>query len=70
MYKKLKETRYKNKYTTRQMGGMLEISKPFYCQLENGTRRLSYDMAVKIARVFKTKPDKIFYNDHIEEKKY
>lgn len=70
MYKKLKELRYKNKYTTRQMGDVLEISKPFYSQLENGSRRLSYDMAVKIAQVFKTKPDKIFYDDHMEEKNY
>lgn len=70
MYKKLKEERYKNKYTAKQMSELLHISKPFYCQLENGSRRLSYDTAVKIAKIFKTRPDKIFYNDHIEEKKY
>jgi putative transcriptional regulator len=70
MYRKLKEIRYKNAYTTKQMAEMLDISKPFYCQLENGNRRLSYDMAVRISKIFVSKPDEIFYNDHIEEKKY
>ena len=33
-----------------------------YCQIENGQRRLSYQMAVKIAKIFNLKPDDIFYN--------
>ncbi|MEG0026124.1 MAG: helix-turn-helix transcriptional regulator [Bacilli bacterium] len=64
MYKKLKALRYKNKLTTKQMGDKLGISKPFYCQLENCTRRLSYDMAIKISAVFHVKPDHLFYQDH------
>lgn len=64
MYKKLKAMRYKNKYTTKQMSEMLGISKPFYCQIENRTRWLSYDMAVRIAEIFKVHPDYIFYKDH------
>lgn len=64
MYKKLKAIRYKNKYTTKQMGEMLGISKPFYCQIENQTRKLSYDMAVRIAEIFNVHPDYIFYKDH------
>lgn len=52
------------------MASFLGISKPFYCQLENGLRRLSYDMSVRISKLFNLKPDDIFYNDHVEEKKY
>lgn len=49
------------------MSEKLGISKPFYCQLENRTRRLSYTMAIKIAAIFKLKPDSVFYNDYVEE---
>lgn len=70
MYKKLKEFRAKYKYSTKQMADFLGISKPFYSQVENGLRRLSYDMAVRISLLFNTKPDEIFYNDHVKEKKY
>lgn len=69
MYKKLKELRQKNRYTTQIMADKLGISKAFYCQIENGVRRLSYDMAVRIGIVFNLKPDTIFYKDHIEYKK-
>lgn len=63
MYSKLKELRKKKKYTTQIMSDKLGISKPFYCQIENGTRRLSYRMAVKIADVFHKKPDYLFYDE-------
>lgn len=69
MYQKLKDLRKKKKYTTAIMAEKLEISKPFYCQIENQTRRLSYDMAVKIANVFGVHPDSIFYQDHINGEK-
>ena len=35
----------------------------FYWQIENDKRRLTYDMAMKIANFFKTTPDEIFYED-------
>lgn len=38
----------------------LGISKQYYSQLERGERRLTYDMALAIAKIFKTTPDKIF----------
>ena len=41
----------------------LGISKPFYWQIENGKRNLSYKMAIKIASIFNMKPDDIFYKD-------
>lgn len=67
MYSKLRQLRRKNKYTIKTMAGILNISKPFYSQLETGSRRLSYDMAIKISHIFKLKPDDIFYEDHIKQ---
>lgn len=43
------------------MANRLGISKPFYCQIETRKRRLSYEMACRIARVLDTTPDEIFY---------
>ena len=65
MHKKLKETRLKNHYTSKDMAEKLNISAPFYSQLENERRKLTYDMAIKIARIFKLKPDKLFYEEHV-----
>ena len=59
----LKAIRAKNGYTCEYMANHLNISKPFYWQIENGKRRLSYGMAVKIAKIFKMKPDDIFYEN-------
>ena len=64
MYQKLKEMRKKKKYTSQDMAEKLGISKPFYSQLENQMRRLSYDMAIQIADIFGKKPDQIFLEDH------
>lgn len=61
---KLKEVRKQNGYSSEQISKVLGISKPFYSQIENGKRRLSYDMAIKISKVFKMKPDDLFYEDH------
>lgn len=64
---KLKQARQKKGYTTTYMAEKLEISKPFYSQLENDRRTLSYKMAIKIADILKTKPDKLFY-DYFKER--
>lgn len=66
MYRKLKELRKKKGYTSQNMAEKLGISKPFYSQIENQMRKLSYDMAVQIAAVFNKKPDQIFLEDHKE----
>ncbi len=66
---KLKEARIKKGYTAKYMAEQLNISKPFYSQLENDRRTLSYIMAIKIADILKTKPDKLFYNDFKERMK-
>ena len=68
MNTKLKKLRLKNNYTSKYIAELLGISKPFYSQIENGRRRLTYDMAVRIATIFKMKPDEIFYEDHKEVK--
>lgn len=60
---KLKEIRNENNISMQEMSDKLGISKPFYSQLENGKRRLTYEMAVKIASIFNEKPDKLFYED-------
>lgn len=66
MYNKLKEVRYKNNMTLKEVADKVGISKPFYCQLENGNRRMLYETAVKIASVFNVKPDYLFYNDTLK----
>lgn len=60
---KLKKIRKEKKLTSKAMAEKLEISKAFYSQIENGTRKLSYDTAIKISIIFNSKPDKIFYDD-------
>lgn len=60
---KLKEIRTNRKYSYQYMAEKLNISKPFYWQIENNQRRLTYDMAVRIADIFNTTPDAIFYED-------
>ena len=65
MHNKLKEIRLKNHYAQRYMAEKLKISKPFYSFLENDKRILTYDMAIKIAKIFNTKPDRLFYEEHV-----
>ena len=61
MYSKLKKIRIKNNMTLVDVANRVGISKAFYCQIENGKRRLLYETAIKIAKVFGLKPDDIFY---------
>ena len=58
--KELKELRTKKNYTIYDMANMLNISSSHYSLLENKKRNLSYDMAIKIANIFDSKPDEIF----------
>ena len=61
---KLKNIRNNNKLTCQDIADKLNISKCFYWQIENDKRKLSYEMAVKIAKIFNKKPDDIFYEDY------
>lgn len=68
--KYLKKIRKENGYSCQNMADKLKISKPYYWQIEKGMRRLSYEMALKIANIFDMRPDDVFYNDFkFKEKK-
>ena len=64
---KLKLMRLKHQISYQQMANLLDISKPFYWQIENDQRRLNYDMAVKIAHIFQTTPDELFLDETLEK---
>ena len=59
----LKNYRIKHNLSYKKMGDLLGISKTFYWQIENNKRRLSYERAIKIARIFNVSPDEIFYEE-------
>lgn len=63
--RKLKEIREKNKLTYQEVADIVDISKEYYWMLENGKRKLSYENAVKIAKVFNKKPDDIFLDSEL-----
>ena len=63
----LKKVRLEKKYSFNDMAKLLNISKTYYWQLEHNQRRISYEMAVKIASVFDKKPDDIFYKEYVEK---
>lgn len=58
---KLKQIRLEQHITHQEMSNALGISKTFYWQIENEQRRLSYQMAFRIASIFHLKPDDLFY---------
>lgn len=64
---KLQQYRKKYNYSCQDMADKLNISKSFYWQIENNKRRLSYDIAFKIAKIFKVKPDNLFYEDYFKK---
>ena len=57
---KLKRLRKEKGYTIYKMAELLNITAPFYSQIENKKRRLYYDTACKIANIFNMQPDQIF----------
>lgn len=66
MYKKLRDLRIKNNMSLVDVANSIGISKTFYFQIENGQRRLLYENAVKIAKIFSVKPDYLFYDDTLK----
>lgn len=62
---KLFETRKQQKMTLQQVADQIGVSKPYYWQIENGERGLSYELAIKISSVFNSKPDDIFLTDEL-----
>lgn len=63
--KKLREVRFANNKTLQQVADEIEVSKPYYWQIENGKRGLSYELAVKISSVFNMNPDDIFLPEEL-----
>ncbi len=60
MLDRLRAVRQAAKVKQVQIARKLGISKQLYSAIERGQRRLTYDMAVAIARELNTTPDKIF----------
>ena len=59
---KLQNLRRINDMSYEAVAKNVGICKAYYWQLENGNRRVYYDLALKIAKVFQLKPDDIFYD--------
>ena len=68
-YSKLIKIREKYNLSHKEMADKLQISKCYYWQLENRTRNLYYDTAVRIAKIFDLKPDELFYEKEPKVKK-
>ncbi|WP_054710728.1 helix-turn-helix transcriptional regulator [Bacillus sp. JCM 19041] len=60
---KLKKVRLENHMTLEEVAKLIHVSTPFYWQVENGKRGLSYELAVRIAKVFSLKPDDLFFDE-------
>lgn len=61
----LRRNRVKKNYTQRQLADAIGISESYYCQLENGTRRMSLPIAQKIAIVLNKDMDSLFMPDNL-----
>ena len=59
---KLKVLRREKGLTYQEAVDATGISKEHYWFIENGKRGLTYEMAVRIAKVFNKTPDEIFLN--------
>lgn len=61
----LKLLREKKNISYQSMADQLNCSFQYYWMIENGKRGLSYEMAIKIAKVLGTTPDKIFLTKNL-----
>ena len=61
----LKKIMKERGYTYEHIANSLRCSKPFVWQIVNGERRLTYENALLIARVFGMKPDDLFYSTYL-----
>ena len=46
--------------TQKEVANEVDISRPFYTQIEKGSRKPSFDVAIKIANFFGESVEKIF----------
>ena len=63
---KLRSIRCSHDLSTASMARILGISQSMYSYIELGSKRLSYDIAVKLADYFKMTPDELFYEDFMK----
>ena len=61
--KKLREERKKKGWLIKDVAKIVGVSNSMYGYIESGDKRLSYDMAVKLADLFECTPDELFYKD-------
>ena len=61
----LKVLRESKDISYQTMAEQLDVSLQYYWMIENGKRGLSYEMAIKIASVLGTTPDKIFLTKYL-----
>lgn len=59
---RLKELRLSEGMTLKDIAEELNISLEYYWMLENEKRKLSYEMACRIAAIFQKTPDQIFFD--------
>lgn len=59
----LRRYRERNGYSFQKMADLVGISKAFYWQIEHNQRRMTYELSMRIAKVFDLKPDDLFYED-------
>ncbi len=62
-FEKLQSIREEKEISYQEMAEKLGISKCYYWQLEHKKRRLYYDLAIRIAKIFEMKPDEIFFDE-------
>ncbi len=60
---KLKSIREKRGLTVREISKILKISKSMYSYIENGKKRLTYDMAVSIGDILDLSTNDLFLED-------
>ena len=63
-YELLHYTRKNKKISLDELAKQLGISKSYLSLIEKGSRKLSYDLAVKIADYLEMTPDELFLEDH------
>lgn len=64
-YEVLHYTRKSKNISLERLSQDIGISKSYLSSIEKGSRRLSYDLATKIALFFGKTPDELFLNDHL-----
>lgn len=62
---KLMKMQNESNMTYQEVADQVGITKEYYWMIANGKRKLSYPIAVKIAKVFKSSPDYIFLESEL-----